>query len=443
MATPIHTTSSLCPVCLKRLPATLTREGHEILLTKNCPEHGSFSTVVWREVPGAPLFDSWQRPKLPHKGGNRQTPVSDGCPFDCGLCPAHNQRTCTALIEITSRCNLGCPVCFASSGEGTHRELAEVKKMVESVFKETGGCNLQLSGGEPSIHPQLLEIIRHADKTGFEFIQLNSNGLRLAEDPAFCRELKEAGLSSVFLQFDGINDTPYRALRGRPLIDVKKRAIANLSAADIGIVLVPVIVPELNTSQLWEIVRFGLEHQPYVRGVHFQPISYFGRFPAEFTPRHFTLPELMAGLEQQSGGRVHATDFVPPGCEHALCSFSAKYITQTDGSLTRLGSGSSCTCTPQPALQGAIKSIGVTARQWSSPNTSETPPKDDLERFIQRAKSHSFTISAMAFMDAWSLNLERLRGCCIHIAQPDGRLLPFCAANLTSISGRSLYGRKQ
>jgi 7,8-dihydro-6-hydroxymethylpterin dimethyltransferase len=174
----------------------------------------------------------------------------------------------------------------------------------------------------------------------------------------------------------------------------------------------------------------------------------------------------MTGLEVQSGGVVTASDFLPPGCEHALCSFSGKFMTRDDGSFVRLGSGT-CDCSSKPAEAGALKSIGVTARQWSAPSgpadpspkspctgqgaeplagcgaeprvSSSPSPGNDLDRFLTRARTHTFTISAMAFQDAWSLNLERLQGCCIHVAQPDGRLVPFCAFNLTARDGRSLY----
>ncbi|NLY42354.1 MAG: radical SAM protein, partial [Desulfovibrionales bacterium] len=205
---------------------------------------------------------------------------------------------------------------------------------------------------------------------------------------------------------------------------------------------VPTVRREVNFDQLWDLVSFGLSHQPHVRGVHFQPMSYFGRYPATFTPDHLTLPELMTGLEEQSKGMVRATDFLPPGCEHALCSFSGKFMTREDGTLVRLGQAQ-CDCTPKPAEAGALQSIGVTARQWSGPELQkEAPdmvPDNDLDHFLARARTHSFTISAMAFQDAWSLNLERLQGCCIHVAQPDGRLIPFCAYNLTSRHGQTLY----
>lgn len=440
MSNVVHKTWSLCPDCLTRLPATIVEQENEILLQKTCPTHGRFSTPIWR---GTPDFTGWSRPKTPYLGGMRLE-GQKGCPYDCGLCQNHNQRTCTALVEVTERCNLGCPVCFASSEKcvdacADEPDLDELEKMFTTIYQQTGGCNLQLSGGEPSLRNDLPEIIERARKCGFTFIQLNSNGIRLANEPEFVQKLARAGLSSVFLQFDGLDDEVYHAIRGRKLFEIKNLAIKNISKTDIGIVLVPTLVAGINTKQVWNIVQFGLDHAPHIRGVHFQPMSFFGRYPEKFVPRHVTLPEVMTGLSLQSADKVRVEDFVPPGCEHSLCSFSAKYLQQKDGSLKRLGSNS-CDCTPQPALQGAIQSIAQTARQWSgTPKAEEQAPQNDLDAFLARAKSHSFSISAMAFQDCWNIDLERVRACCIHVATRDRRLIPFCSYNLTSRQGASLY----
>ncbi len=442
MSEPIHRVESVCPECLARISARLVRRGEEVLLEKLCPDHGDFSTVVWR---GVPSFDSWVRPKVPFSGGLRHT-GGRGCPLDCGLCPGHGQRTCTALVEITSRCNLNCPVCFADSGgNASDPGLEELASTFSQLMETTGGCNLQLSGGEPTVREDLPHIVELARKTGFSFIQLNTNGLRLAEDPDLAIQLKQAGLSSVFLQFDGVRDAVFSTLRGRALFERKLRAIDNLSTAGLGIVLVPTVVRGVNTDQLWRIIRFGLDRQPHVRGVHFQPISYFGRFPENFVPDHVTLPEVMQALAKQSAGVLHVEDFHPPGCEHALCSFSARYLVEEDGRMRSLGSAGSCDCSPQPAEQGAITSINATARQWGhvlpmfQGDGGEPEPEDELSRFLHRARTHTFSISAMAFQDCWNLNLERLQGCCIHVAQADGRLIPFCSFNLTARNGRSLH----
>lgn len=429
---------SVCPDCLKKISGKLVEDEDRIVLVKQCPDHGEFTTTIWR---GEPHFSSWIRPKIPYDGGDRET-VSAGCPYDCGLCLNHNQRTCTALVEITSRCNLQCPVCFADSGKPSHDPgLAEIHQMLQQIMERTGGCNLQLSGGEPTMRDDLELIVAMARDIGFTFIQLNTNGLKIAEDQNLAHRLAQAGLSSLFLQFDGVSDDVFMKLRGKALFTRKIAAIEHAAHAGLGIVLVPTLVKGINTNQLWDIVSFGLQRAPAVRGVHFQPISYFGRYPADFIPDHFTLPEVMKGLEIQSNMVVKSDDFHPPACEHALCSLSSRYLIKNDGNLRLLGSKERCNCTPIPALQGALASIDATAQQWKGdfPTHHNATDNDELSKFIRQAGNNRFQLSAMAFQDCWNLQLERLQGCCIHVAQPDGRLIPFCSFNLTSRTGKSLY----
>ena len=451
--TRLSATESLCPVCLRKLAAERRQEGAEVYLVKKCPEHGPFRTVIWR---GVPIFSSWLRPKTPSPLAAPITRTQTGCPFDCGLCPGHGQHTCTALIEITQRCNLRCPVCFAGADEGaaaTELSLEETAFLYERILAASGPCNIQLSGGEPTLHPLLPAIIRQGRDKGFQFLQLNTNGLRLAEEAGYAQSLQAAGLSSVFLQFDGCSAQSHLALRGQDLRHIKEQAIQHCAAARLAVVLVPTVVPGINTEELGAIINYGLGHAPTVRGVHFQPISYFGRYPQHSlqTNRRLTLPELLRLLERQGGGALAASHFAPPACEHALCSFHANYLITEDGTHMPLGVGQSACCStgerpsqPFPtALEGRQKSVAFTARQWrpAAPAASgeESPGKDDFDRFLARARSHIFSVSAMFFQDVWNLDLERLRGCCIHVAAPDGRLIPFCAYNLSAVNGTTLY----
>jgi uncharacterized radical SAM superfamily Fe-S cluster-containing enzyme len=437
----IRYTESVCPNCLRRVSAELREEGNKVYMVKTCPEHGTFQVPVWV---GPPHFHEWSRPKIPFYGGERQTASGSNCPYDCGLCPQHAQRTCTVLVEITSACNLNCPVCFADSGRTPSFQTVEVlSSLFEDIYQKTGGCNLQLSGGEPTLHPDLPAIVEAAKKAGFTFVQLNTNGLRFADDPELALRLQAAGLTSVFLQFDGVTDYTWLELRGRKLYQQKLTAIERMIDAGLGIILVATVVLGINEYQLWQICRFGLAHAPAVRGVHFQPVALFGRYPEQWRGSQITLPELMRLLVDQSDSKFALTDFTPPGCEHALCSFSARYLQQESGELIRLGTPS-CNCSPQHAEAGALQSIDWTARQWAG--TPQQPvalqPIDDLSRFLNRARTHTFSLSAMAFQDCWNLNLERLQGCCIHIASPAGKLVPFCAYNLTATDGRTIYRNK-
>lgn len=436
----IHT-ASVCPQCLQRIPAELVCEDETVTMTKTCPQHGTARVTVWQGPPG---FSQWTNPKMPYYNGLQQSNRNDDCPRDCGICPQHRQRTCTVLVEITGRCNLNCPICFADSGHNNlEPDIHLLRQRFTEILTTTGGCNLQLSGGEPTLRTDLPDIIEAASSAGFSFIQLNTNGLRIAEDPKLATQLARSGLSSAFLQFDGLTTAVWQKLRGRDLVAVKNRAIQRLADAGIGIVLVTTVVRGVNDHQVWQICRFGLDRLPAIRGVHLQPLSLFGRYPKTWNHRHLTLPELMQMLVQQSGEELTLNDFTPPGCEHALCSFSARYLQQENGSLARLGEPRSCDCTPQSAENGAHRSISWTARQWASPApaSNENPLKNELTDFLVRARTHTFSLSAMAFQDCWTMNLERLQECCIHVSTEDGRLIPFCAYNLTGLDGQALYRR--
>ena len=314
-------------------------------------------------------------------------------------------------------------------------------------IRDTGGpCHIQLSGGEPTVRDDLSEIIALGRRLGFDFIQLNTNGLRLAREADYARSLRESGLASVFLQFDGTSPESHRALRGLPLEREKQQAIERCGQAGLGVVLVPTVVPGINDRELGAILQFGLERSPVVRGVHFQPVSYFGRYPVQPDDAlRITIPEILAALEVQSSGRVRTKDFKPSGCEHALCSFHGNFLVLSGNRLQGFGGG----C-PGGLLRSAHPWRGVpnrtmvaVTRQWSAPPAAGAGFPDggplDLSGFLDQVRRHGFSISGMAFQDVWNLDLDRLRGCCIHTLAPDGRLIPFCAYNLTDVQGVPLY----
>ncbi|MEW5956791.1 MAG: radical SAM protein, partial [Chloroflexota bacterium] len=274
----LSTTGSVCPACLVRIPARRVARGEDVYLEKSCPEHGDFQTILWR---GRPDYQSWARPKTPAYPRTPFTPVDRGCPFDCGLCPDHRQQTCTALLEVTRRCSLRCPVCFADAGGRVppDPDLAVIEGWYRRLLDAGGPYNIQLSGGEPTMRADLPRIVGLGRSRGFTFIQINTNGLRLAGEPGYARQLREAGLSSIFLQFDGVSDEIYQKLRGAPLLAYKQQAVERCTEAGLGVILVPTLVPGVNTGQIGDIIEFAVQHAPAVRGVHFQPISYFGRYP--------------------------------------------------------------------------------------------------------------------------------------------------------------------
>lgn len=321
-------TYSVCPVCLKRIPAIREEKNGELVLTKRCPEHGSFSSVIWRNKID---FAGW-RGERPAVGENENL----NCPTGCGLCPDHLRGTCCTLLEITERCNMNCTFCFAEPDGTKDPDIEEVRRWIDDLT-DPGKTLLQLSGGEPTVRDDLPEIVAYAKKAGCKYVQLNSNGLRLAEEESFVKKLADAGLSFVFMQFDGVEDSVYEKLRRRPMIEIKKKAIENCGRHGIGVTLVPVIVPGVNVDQIGDIIRFAAERSPYVRGVHFQPVSYFGRIPQ--LPKdsdRFTLDELMNEVVKQSNGLLEMSALAPSCCDHPMCGFHGDFIVMPDRTLYAL-----------------------------------------------------------------------------------------------------------
>lgn len=445
----IRATRSLCPVCLETVPARLLADGDQVSLAGECPAHGPWQTVVWS---GPPSFQSW-----------------------CGDDPIPAARqTCTAVVEVTGGCDLGCPVCFAVSpapDPGEDPSVAALAQRFAALFAAVGQVNIQLSGGEPTTRGDLPEIVEAACGAGFTFVQLNTNGLRLAAEEGYAETLRAAGLASVFMQFDGLSDDTYRFLRGRPLAAQKRRAVERCAEAGLAVVLVPTVVPGVNDGELGELVRFAASWAGVVRGLHLQPISYFGRYPggaaaqAGARPRA-TLPELLRSLEEQTAGEVQADHFAPSCCEHVRCSFRARYWVRDGGTLEPVRAASCC-CKPDPALAPAPeeiprRAVAATSRQWSrrerdaaavagdragagTAALAADDSPDELTRFLEDA-DRILSISGMLFQDAWSIDMERVDRCCVRVVTdpsagaPDGTV-SFCLWNLTSASGERLYPR--
>lgn len=446
-------TESVCPVCLATIPAERYAEGDTVYLKKTCPEHGTVATPVWR---GLDSYLRWGQAARAYSHPQVcATEVQHGCPHDCGLCPDHRQQSCCVLLEITSRCDLACPVCFASaSRQGADASLAEIDGWLDTLAEAGGHVHIQLSGGEPTVRDDLPEIVALIRARGFDFVQLNTNGVRIAREPAYLAALAKAGLDCVFLQFDGVSDDVYRALRGAKLMELKRRAIRNCGKAGIGVVLVPTLVPGVNVDQIGAMVEFAKAEMPTVRAVHFQPVSYFGRCLAvPDAASRITLPEVMEALIAHSGGTIRLDDFRAGSAENPYCSFNGRFVIDGEGRLQAAAEtpvaccgvpakdepAPSCCCGSARPSPEVARERRYVAGQWVHPGSSgEAAGLDAFDAFLAR-RTHTLGLSGMAFQDAWTLDVERLRQCHIHVVAPDRRIIPFCAYNLTGRDGRSLY----
>ena len=418
-------TRSVCPVCLRTIDAEKAVAGDGYVhLIKTCPEHGFFDTLIWEA--GIVDYLKW--------GGTAPAAEpEDDCPRSCGLCAAHESEGCCVLLELTRRCDLRCPVCFASAGGEGDLSLDEVAGLYDMLMARGGPYNIQLSGGEPTMRDDLPEIVRLGRERGFTFFQLNTNGLRLASEDGYAEKLREAGVSCAFLQFDGLRPETYKALRGRDILEDKLRCIENCRAAGLPVVLVPTLVPGVNEDEIGAILRFALDRGRGVRGVHFQPVSRFGRCELPELGTRLTIPRVLRDIEAQTEGLMRCEDFGGGGAESPWCSFHASYRRLPDGGLKALPRRESACC-----CKKSSEARDFVAGHWGA---GEGPREDEdgFDRFLREAVENSFTVSGMAFMDADSLELDRLRRCYISEADAGRGMVPFCAYNLTARDGMALY----
>lgn len=432
---------SLCPYCFKKIVGQKVEYEDKVYLEKSCEEHGFFKTLIWEGKD----YETWsdvEKFKTPNVVSSK---VNKGCPYDCGICSEHRQETCCVLLEITNRCNLKCPICFASSNENTKEDISieRISEYYDYLMECGGPYNIQLSGGEPTLRDDLDEIIKIGREKGFTFFQLNTNGIRIGEDENYIKALSDAGLNTVFLQFDGLSDEVYSKLRGKKLLRIKLKAIENCKKAGVGVVLVPTIMQDVNVNQIGKIINFAIDNMPAIRGVHFQPVSFFGRYENRDESYRITIPKMLREIEKQMKGKMKIKNFMGGGAENSYCSFHGNFLVNEDKSLKPLGSKSNCCCKPTSSKQ----SREFVAKQWSAVKNSSNK-KDaknnftkSLDDFLDRFDNYTLAISAMLFQDVWNVDLDRLKQCYIHVVSEDMKLIPFCAYNLTNIDNKSLYRR--
>lgn len=447
-------TQSICPVCQKPIDAFYIEESGTVQFVKTCPEHGTFKTTAAEH---AEDYKAWTKSPVinipPEKAVTEGDPLDQSCPLHCGTCRNHLQTACCVLIDLTDRCNQHCPYCFAKSEMDADRSgeptLAEIEAKYDLLLElgEDHPFNIQLSGGEPTVRDDLPEIIKMAFDKGFNYVQINTNGRRLALEEGYAQILKDAGASVIFLQFDGTRDDIYEKLRGEPLFEMKKQAIYNCQKAGLAVTLVPTIVEGVNTDNIGEMMDFMVENVNVVKGIHFQPVSFFGRHPEKAGsgdfPGRITMFELLRKLEEQRP-QFKYEDSCPITTGHTLCCFYSTYIKEPDGSIRctmtkeRKDAGIACCDTSAAKADVIRKDRDFVLNKWDVlPPGEETDWSQyksskeiiNLIDFLAYYRQNTFTVTGMAFQDIMNLDAERVKRCRVQVLSEDNRLIPFCAYN--------------
>jgi uncharacterized radical SAM superfamily Fe-S cluster-containing enzyme len=440
----LGTTQSLCPWCRRLVEAKIIVRQGRVYFRKRCPEHGTFEDFVCSDVAYYDRHEFSQPARLPRAHGTRP---KKGCPFDCGLCPEHEQHTCIALVEITSNCNLKCPMCFAESGPGgQHLDFETYTQMVDRYVHLEGIPDvLQISGGEPTLHPDLPRMVRYAYEQPIQVVMINTNGIRLAKDPALAETLAPMrDKLEVYLQFDGVEESSSAALRGEDLLATKLAALEVLRRHDLRCTLVCTVDHNTNLHELGAVVQFGLE-RPWVRGVSFQLATYCGRHldPGDLEKRA-TMPDVVRGIVRQTHGLVAESDFYPLPCAHPNCHLMC-YLYRGGPRPVPINRivdvrkhmdliANSVIYTPARARQLVARYLEGAGGCGCGPGGCG-PADPSLDEFVVKALAEKlsgaevFRITLTAFLDVHNFDTRRVMKCCLAHLLPSGHMVPFCAYN--------------
>ena len=463
----IKSTRSICPECLKALEATIYEEDGKVFIKKTCPDHGAFQELYWSD------YEQYQRAeKFRYDGDgveNPRTQKNKGCPLDCGICPEHKSHTALAIIDVTNRCNLTCPVCFANAAaagyvyEPTQEQVVGMLENLRAT-KPVPATALQFSGGEPTIRNDLFDLIKTAKELGFRHVEVNTNGVRVSRDVEYAKGLKTAGVSTVYLQFDGLTPDVYKFIRGLDLLDTKMRAIENLRQAGFdSVVLVVTLIKGVNDSQLGEIINFAAKNFDVIRCVNVQPVSLCGRLPPQEREKmRITIPDFMRLVEEQTKGDIKVSDFYPvpvvvPVSKAVGALKDKRYVEFTAhphcgmATFVLVENGKVVPVTRYGNIEKFRNSLEKVYLDASKGSKSKAKLRlvgsarhikfSFLRKFVLRVLMEgdyqslgdfvrtALMISSMHFMDPYNFDLERVQRCVIHYAVPDGRIIPFCTMN--------------
>ncbi len=436
-------TNSICSKCLRKVEAKVIIENECVYLLKHCMTHGREKVLISTDVDYYKKCREFIKPsEMPYKWN---TPIKYGCPYDCGLCPDHEQHSCLTLVEVTDKCNLQCPICYAESSpkKETWRSLEQIEFMLDAIVRNEREPDIvQISGGEPTIHPQFFDILDIAKKKPIKHLMVNTNGIKIAQDREFTKRLSTyAPGFEIYLQFDSFEESALRELRGVDLREVRRKAIDHLNEFNISTTLVVTLKKGLNDHEVGKIIQYGLK-QRAVRGVTFQPIQAAGRLE-DYDPAtdRLTLSEVRNMIIDQSSV-FKAEDMIPVPC-HPDC-LAMGYALKMDDEVFPLTG----LIDPSILLQGEentivfeqnedLKSMIFKLFSLNHSSASSALSLKDLLCCLPKITlpgkigyDNVFRVLIMQFLDAHNFDVRSVKKSCVHIAHPDGRIIPFDTFNL-------------
>lgn len=436
---------SICSTCYRRIDAKIVFEDGKVWMLKRCPQHGHQRVLVADDV------DYYRRSrevfiKVPEQPMVYNTPVKYGCPYDCGLCPDHEQHSCLTLVEICDACNLTCPICYAGSGQHRteFRTLDQIEGMLDCVVRnEKQPDVVQISGGEPTLHPDFFRVLTMCKERPIRHLMVNTNGIRIAQDADFAKRLTDfMPQFEIYLQFDSLKREPLMQLRGADLRSIRDKALERLNALGISTTLVVTVERGVNDGELGAIIDYALD-QPAVRGVTIQPVQQAGRVQGFDSAHHrLTLTEVRRRILEQTT-LFRGEDLIPVPCHpDALAMGYALKLGERRVPLTGMvppeilinGAKNTIVYEQEAGLKDQIFKLFATNHSPSSQASTlrellcclpkVLPPKD-------LGYKNLFRILIVQFIDAEAFDVRSVKKSCIHIAHPDGkRLIPFDTFNM-------------
>jgi uncharacterized radical SAM superfamily Fe-S cluster-containing enzyme len=444
-------TTSLCPECLRRIEAKIVFENEKVYMLKTCPEHGFHRTVIATDI------DYYKNIRNYNKASETplkfNTKVHYGCPYDCGLCTDHEQHSCLTIIEITDRCNLSCPTCYAMSSPhyGRHRTVEEVEKMLDIIVANEGEPDVvQISGGEPTLHPDFFAILDIAKTKPIKHLMVNTNGIRIAQDPGFAERLATYMPDfEIYLQFDSFKPGVLEVLRGKDLSGIRYKALEKLNELNLSTTLVVTVQKGLNDDEIGKTIDFALK-QRAVRGVTFQPVQVAGRFEHDPEKNRMTLTEVRAGILSQTDV-FNANDIIPVPCNpDALAMGYALKLNGNIFPLTRyldpqelLKSNSRNTIVYEQDKGLHEQLLGIFSTGISVDKVTENMHQllCCLPQVYAPGLSYEnlFRVIIMRFIDAYDFDVRAIKKSCVHIVSKDGRIIPFETMNMFYRDDKEAY----